>query len=147
MMPPLGLAAVPLPKKTLKIVPLAAAVAAAPVALTSVPSSRRDAASAVQASGINAGAAPLPPLARTLEPAPVTDVGIAEERAVALTGAAATAAPLRAAAVTAAEGVTVMMDGVELPSEKRDRPAAPEPRLERPGEVALVDDVEALPEA
>jgi hypothetical protein len=82
-----------------------------------------------------------------LEPAPVTDVGIAEERAVALAGAAATAAPLRAAAVTAAEGVTVMMDGVELPSEKRDRPAAPEPRLERPGEVALVDDVEALSEA
>ena len=87
----------------------------------------------------------MPRLARKLEPAPATDVGIAEERAVALAGAAA--APLRAAAVTAAEGVTVMMDGVELPLEKRDRPAAPEPRLERPGEVALVDDVEALSDA
>ena len=145
MMPPLGLAAVPLPKKTLKIVPLAAAVAAARVALTSVPSSRRDAASAVQASGVNAGASPLPPLARKLEPAPATDVGIAEERAVVLAGAAA--APLRAAAVTAAEGVTVMMDGVEVPLEKRARPPAPEPRLERPAEVALVDDVEALSDA
>ena len=144
MMPPLGLAAVPLPKKTLKIVPLAAAVAAAPVALASLPSSRRDAASAVQASGVNAGASPLP---RKLEPAPATDVGIAEERAVALAGAPATAAPLRAAAVTAAEGVTVMMDGVEVPLEKRARPPAPEPRLERPAEVALVDDVEALSDA
>ena len=147
MMPPLGLAAVPLPKKTLKIVPLAAAVAAAPVALTSVPSSRRDAASAVQASGVNAGASPLRPVASKLEPAPLTDAWIAEERAVALAAAAATAAPLRGAAVTAAEGVTVMMGGVELLSEKRDRPAAPAPRLERPGEVAFVDDAEARPDA
>jgi hypothetical protein len=82
-----------------------------------------------------------------LEPAPAAEVGFAEERAVALAGATVTAAPLRAAAGTAAEGVTVMMGGVELLSEKRDRPAAPAPRLERPGEVALVDDVEALSEA
>jgi hypothetical protein len=143
----LGLAAVPFPKKTLKIVPLAAAVAAAPTARASIPSSRRDAASAVQASGVNAGASPLPLLARKLEPAPAAEVGFAEERAVALAGATVTAAPLRAAAGTAAEGVTVMMGGVELLSEKRDRPAAPAPRLERPGEVALVDDVEALSEA
>jgi hypothetical protein len=40
-----------------------------------------------------------------------------------------------------------MMDGVELPFEKRARPAAPESRLERPAEIALVDDVEALSDA
>ena len=103
MMPPLGLAAVPLPKKTLKIVPLAAAV--------------------------------------------TREVGIAEERAVALAGAAVTGAPLwRAASVTAAAGVKVTMRGVKLLSERRYRTAAPAPRLERPGEVALVDDLEALSE-
>jgi hypothetical protein len=35
----------------------------------------------------------------------------------------------------------------ELPSETFDGPATPAPRLGRPGEADLVDDVEALPEA
>ena len=37
--------------------------------------------------------------------------------------------------------------GGELPSETFDGPATPAPRLGRPGEVDLVDDVEALSEA
>ena len=36
---------------------------------------------------------------------------------------------------------------VELPSETFDGPATPAPRLGRPGEADLVDDVEALSEA
>ena len=206
----------PLPKKTLKILPLAAAVdalvsdaaepingpplvvvAAAPTVLAPVPSARCEAASAVQASGVNAGASPSPPVAgrdSTLEPAPATDVGVAADRAAAWAGAGAATAALLLdpAAVTAWEGVEVAMmrgvatsvvvvvslaepaspaDGVatagvlvsrrvvtaadkdaplrrvELLSEEIDGPAAPVPLPGRRAEVALIDDVEALPEA
>ena len=102
MMPPLGLSAVPLPKKKLKMLPLAAAVAAAVgaaaeptsgspevvvaaagLAVLEAPSSRRDAARAVKASGARAGASPLLPVAShdsRLEPTPETEVDAARTR-------------------------------------------------------------------
>ena len=139
-MPPLGLSAVPLPKKKLKMLPEAAAVAAAVGAaappkrppevvvaaaaftVLDAPSSRREAARAVQASGARAGASPLPPVAShdsRLLLTPETEVdaaargvataaagAAAETASTAAAGAAAAGASLLVAAgVTASEGV------------------------------------------
>ena len=47
----------------------------------------------------------------------------------------------------AADDEEALLRWVELPSETLDGPATPAPRLGRPGEVDLVDDVEARSEA
>ena len=132
MMPPLGESAVPLPKKKLKMLPEAAAVAdavgaaepptsapvevdaAAALAVLDAPNSRREAASAVQASGASAGASPVPPVAShdsRLEPTPATEVDDAAARGAALAaGAAETASTAAAGAATA--GASLLTAGV-----------------------------------
>ena len=149
----------PLPKKKLKMLPDAAAVAAAvgaaepptrPVVVVAAaaladfdaPSSRREAAKAVQANGANAGASPLPPVANhdsRLEPTPATEVdaaargvataaaGAADETdSTTATGAAAAGASLLVT-TTASEGVeaTVREAGTSAVDESTAVPLLP----------------------
>ena len=113
---------------TLAVGPLSGSLvevpAAAALAVLALPSSRREAANAVHASGANAGTSPLPPPVAShdnkLEPTPATDVDAAARGdaaagtadftdSTATAGTAATGAlALDPAAVTASEGVEVL---------------------------------------
>ena len=93
---------------------------AAAAAAVLEPSSRRDAANAVQASGAKAGASPLPPVAShdsRLEPTPATEVDAAA-RGVATAAGAAEETDSTAAAGAAAAGASLLVtttasEGVE----------------------------------
>ena len=117
-------------------------VAAAALADFDAPSSRREAAKAVQANGANAGASPLPPVANhdsRLEPTPATEVdaaargvataaaGAADETdSTTATGAAAAGASLLVT-TTASEGVeaTVREAGTSVVDESTAVPLLP----------------------
>ena len=102
-------------------------VDAAAAAAVLEPNSRREAANAVQASGANAGASPLPPPAShesRFEPTPATEVdaaargaaaaGAAFTDSTAAAGAAAAGASLFAAGAAASEGVETTARGASV---------------------------------